>query len=379
MGRGGFTIRGDTGNDHEAEGQEDCNRREMTVPIVYANALGWRPLTAMIARTAAALYPDLRFRSVPYGVPRLLRPLLKDIYGLSFPRRLSLISSERITTGMFGRRLVGPDLPQKLILLAGSTVGLVRHLSPAGTALLVTDMTNALAARLYGARFSRYDIDLERRSLKRCAKVFAMSSVCADSLREDYGLDASRVELFLPPTIIPPARTVRNSTGLPTIGFVGTDFGRKGGFDLLEVYRESLAGRANLIIVSADAPSNVSLPGVKFLGRLPHDVIINEILPSLDVFCLPTRRDCSPLAITEAMAAGVPIVSTALFGIRDLVSDGVTGLLVQPGDKQGLRMAIERMIGDVAFRLRCGEAARHFAEETLAVEIAVPRLVEAIF
>ena len=78
------------------------------------------------------------------------------------------------------------------------------------------------------------------------------------------------------------------------------------------------------------------------------------------------------------MAAGVPIVSTSLFGIRDLVSDGVTGILIQPGDRAELRVAIERMIDDAEFRRRCGAAARRFAEQTFAVGPAVRRLVQAI-
>jgi glycosyltransferase involved in cell wall biosynthesis len=62
--------------------------------------------------------------------------------------------------------------------------------------------------------------------------------------------------------------------------------------------------------------------------------------------------------VREAMAWGRPVVATAVGGLTDAVEDGVTGLLVPPGDVAALRAAIERLLGDAELRARLGAAGR---------------------
>jgi glycosyltransferase involved in cell wall biosynthesis len=64
------------------------------------------------------------------------------------------------------------------------------------------------------------------------------------------------------------------------------------------------------------------------------------------------------VAVREAMAWGRPVVATAVGGLTDAVEDGVTGLLVPPGDVVALRAAIERLLGDPDLRARLGAAGR---------------------
>ena len=58
------------------------------------------------------------------------------------------------------------------------------------------------------------------------------------------------------------------------------------------------------------------------------------------------------------MAHGRPVVASAVGGLRDIVADGETGMLVRPGDIASLRSALERLLGDAELRRRMGEAAR---------------------
>ena len=77
-----------------------------------------------------------------------------------------------------------------------------------------------------------------------------------------------------------------------------------------------------------------------------------------DVFVLPTREDCFPLVILEAMAAGIPVVSTYEGGIPDEVDEGVTGLLCGSGDSLALADALQKLITDEDLRLQMGKMGR---------------------
>ena len=81
-----------------------------------------------------------------------------------------------------------------------------------------------------------------------------------------------------------------------------------------------------------------------------------EFITSLDVFVLPCQKDCNgdmdgiPVVLMEAMLSGVPVVSTEISGIPELVIDGVTGLLVKPGDEQALAIAVSKLMADVSLK-----------------------------
>jgi glycosyltransferase involved in cell wall biosynthesis len=77
-----------------------------------------------------------------------------------------------------------------------------------------------------------------------------------------------------------------------------------------------------------------------------------EALARIGLLVLPSEAEGFPLVLIEAMAAGVPIVATNAPGIRDVIEDGVNGLLVPIGDRDALSAAIERIVDDVALRAR---------------------------
>jgi colanic acid/amylovoran biosynthesis glycosyltransferase len=106
---------------------------------------------------------------------------------------------------------------------------------------------------------------------------------------------------------------------------------------------------------------------VRFAGALPHAQALAR-LRGASVFALPCRelasgdRDGLPVALVEAMAAGVPVVTTPVAGIPELVRDGATGLLVEPGDEAALAGAIARLLADGALRDRLAGAGRAATE-----------------
>ena len=91
-----------------------------------------------------------------------------------------------------------------------------------------------------------------------------------------------------------------------------------------------------------------------FHGFVPD---VRDRLADADLFVLSSRGDNAPVSILEAMAAGLPVVSTRVGGIPELVTEGETGLLVAPDDPAALAAAIDRLGGDVALRSRLGARA----------------------
>jgi glycosyltransferase involved in cell wall biosynthesis len=100
---------------------------------------------------------------------------------------------------------------------------------------------------------------------------------------------------------------------------------------------------------------------------------IAELIAELDLLVHPAEREGLGVAVLEAMAAGVPVVACRVGGVVDLIEDGVTGLLVRPGDELGLAAAIQRVLTDAALSTRLADRARRVAE----TEFSVARMVEA--
>ena len=107
---------------------------------------------------------------------------------------------------------------------------------------------------------------------------------------------------------------------------------------------------------------------VELLGSRPQDQVL-QLLDRSDVMVLPSvvtaagMMDGIPVALMEAMAAGVPVVSTALSGIPEIVVDGETGYLVEPGDAVALAGAMEKILREPESSARLGRAGRRRAEE----------------
>jgi len=95
---------------------------------------------------------------------------------------------------------------------------------------------------------------------------------------------------------------------------------------------------------------------VVFTGGV-SDAELRALYRSCDVFVYPTRGDTLPLVVLEAMASGLPVVSTTVGGIPFQVP-GDCGLLVEPDDARGVAGAVQQLLDDPARREAAGKAAR---------------------
>jgi len=88
----------------------------------------------------------------------------------------------------------------------------------------------------------------------------------------------------------------------------------------------------------------------------------------MDVFVLSSLREGLPLAVLEAMAAGVPVIATDVGGVKEVVTDGEDGLLVPVGDSQALAEAIARVLGDQDLRERLIANAKRKVEAYFSLD-----------
>jgi alpha-maltose-1-phosphate synthase len=165
--------------------------------------------------------------------------------------------------------------------------------------------------------------------------------------------------------------------GAPRIVFVGMSMERKGGWRLLDLWRRTLRDVSRLVLVTPErVPPTDGLEVHNDVRQA--DGKLEQILASADVFVMPGDVDTFGYAILEAMAASLPAVVPRLAAIPEVVDDGVTGLLVPPGDDDALTNALRRLVSDVSERTTMGLAARRRVLERFDSRITTDALVEIL-
>jgi colanic acid/amylovoran biosynthesis glycosyltransferase len=112
---------------------------------------------------------------------------------------------------------------------------------------------------------------------------------------------------------------------------------------------------------------------VVFAGSVNQDRI-GQFYRDADAFALASFAEGIPVVLMEAMAMGIPCVSTMITGIPELIRDGIDGLLVMPSDDRGLAEALERLIDDEALYRGLAESGRRRVAEKYDLEKNIERL-----
>jgi glycosyltransferase involved in cell wall biosynthesis len=107
-----------------------------------------------------------------------------------------------------------------------------------------------------------------------------------------------------------------------------------------------------------------------------HGTQVKARLEQADIFVLPSYLEGQPVAIIEAMAAGVPVVATSIGAVPDLIRDGIEGRVVEPGDVEQLAAALAELVENPALRTRMARAARRRAEEAHSLPHLSQRLAD---
>jgi glycosyltransferase involved in cell wall biosynthesis len=235
-----------------------------------------------------------------------------------------------------------------------------------------------------GGRLERIKREANRRAFHSAAALVTFCRWARDSLIADYGVPEEKITVIAPgvdlgawPRGASERRPPDADTRLPRLLFVGGDFERKGGALLLECFDRHFADRAELHLVTG-APITARRNVFAYAGLTPNSETLRRLYAEADVFVFPTLADCAPLVVPEAMAAALPVVTTRVGAIPEMVTDGEQGLLVAPGDGAGLRAAIERLLGDAPLRARMGAAGRGRVEAEYDAERNAGRLLDVL-
>ena len=111
------------------------------------------------------------------------------------------------------------------------------------------------------------------------------------------------------------------------------------------------------------------------IAYLPATELL-RLYQEADVFVLPTGADCFSIASIEAMATGLPVVTTRVGGIEDIVENERTGYLVPAGDGAALGAALDRLVDDPARRVEMGRRSRARAVAGFDARRSAERLIE---
>lgn len=347
-------------------------RREGPARLLFISGtfLGFKNYHRELVRYTAAR-DDIDVVHIEYRAPFWLKSIAKsfpvDTRGWDFHSLRFLLLSRRL----MNRWLFGPlDATRRFdavhIMTQGNALSLVDLKRRAPRLALATNIDGTSVqdwkelgfSRAARAPFTRR----ERRIFDACDLVVGRNRWCVGSVIEDFGLPASRT-IVARNSMRPTARSRQDAPerkpGEPVrLVFVGGAWARKGGPELLAMHQRSLAGRAELHVVCGRVTPDRSARNVVWHGAAGRERLLDELLPSMDVFVMPTRNDMHPWAILEAAAVGLPVVSTRLAAIPDIVRDGETGLLCERLDWEGFERAIARLVDDPALRWRMGVAAR---------------------
>jgi glycosyltransferase involved in cell wall biosynthesis len=225
------------------------------------------------------------------------------------------------------------------------------------------------------------------RCFRMAHHLVAWTNWAKEGLIKEYAVPDEKITV-IPPGVIsrewarPTPRVQQN--GPTKILFVGGDLQRKGGDLLIDAVRalwqqcrenEDEKTPIELHLVTRD-PIPVE-PGIFVYNNMqPNSAPLKALFHHCDIFCLPTYGDCLPMVLSEAGAAGLPLIATEVGGIGEIVRQSENGFRVPVGDVGALVTALRRLIEDPALRLAQGARATALVQKEFDAERNTMRLLE---
>ena len=355
------------------------------------------------AARLAPLPPDGRVRVLQFGPSLTVRGGITSVEKLICDYLPPYVSMRHVATmedgsaiakaSMFARAV--QELRRELESLDPTIVHI--HFASRGSTLrkvilaeMVARAGRPLILHAHGSEFDEFHRKLPaavrrnvNRSLQRANVFITLSTQWRDFYIEECELSPSQVVVLANPVRVPNevvARDGRKEVQFIHLGRLGE---RKGTYDLVNAFvglPEALRNKARLVLAG-----DGDIEGVRKLAEPAGDRITvhswidsaerDRLLAQSDVFALPSRAEGVPMALLEAMANGLPSITTPVGGIPDVFRDGADGTMVKPGDVEQIRAAMVHFITDDAARIVAGRLAREQARQ-YDVHVYARRLAE---
>jgi len=261
-------------------------------------------------------------------------------------------------------------------LFDGSQPGVPHFVYTDHTARMNRDYTGARES--FESRISERWIALERDIYRNATRVLVQTERAVRSVVDDYGVAPERVEcVFAGGHARRGVEASAERYRAKRILYVGTHWKRKGGPDLLRAFDRVRARHPDATLTLLGPTPDVRTPNVETPGVVSMEALALH-LAQASIFCVPTRREPLGYVFIEAAEHRLPIVTTRVGSLPDLVIDGESGLLVEVGDIDGLADALCGLLDDPERCRAFGERGFAHLADTYTWENVEVRLVAAL-
>lgn len=251
-----------------------------------------------------------------------------------------------------------------------------------------------------GSGVSKKDI-FHRYLYKRVNHIFAVSEYVKQKVLETCPVDKSAVSILYPALNLENYNSsqmdkagIRNEFGIDSntlvIGMAGRMSPGKGHEEFLHaavILKNEYCGKVKFMVVGSasygeekyekeifESASKLGIIDITMFTGYRND--IPKILSSFDIFVFPSHEESFGISLTEAMAAGLPVIASNNAGVKDIVVDNVTGLLVPPKNHAKLADAVKLLVESKNLREAYGKAGRKRAEEIFNAKDELNKLME---
>src|SRR5258706_3970433 len=246
------------------------------------------------------------------------------------------------------------------------------------------DTVGAYYGHIPGGPLESVKRRINRRALDHASAIVSWCQWAKDSLIRDYGVPDEKVTVIAPgvdlqqwPVHCGQDGAASSMNRLPRLLFVGGVFEGKGGGVMLDCFRRYLYQDCELHLVT-QTPVEPGHHLYVYNDVTPNSEMLLRLYEEADIFVFPTLADCAPLAVPEAMAASLPVITTRIGAIPEMVRDGEQGFLVAPGNVDELRVAIHRLMNSPQLRARLGNHGRATVEANYDAARNAQRLLDVL-
>lgn len=248
---------------------------------------------------------------------------------------------------------------------------------------IVFHLHGAAFKEFYGTETGKFGRWFIRNTVKRATRIVALSESWKQYLIRELQLPPVSIEVIHNPIPHIVNGHARSATKSPAVLFMGRIGIRKGAYDLADAsaivhselpeVRFRICGDGEVeklreYIDHLGMSGNVELPGWVSDKNMYYG--------GADIYVLPSYAEGLPMSVIEAMAHGLPVVTTRVGGLPDIVEDGVNGFLIEPGDVQRLAHYIVELARDPGLRLEMGTKNRILAMESFGRERIADRVLQ---
>jgi len=226
-----------------------------------------------------------------------------------------------------------------------------------------------------------------------CDRIICQSQLAADDLVKLFGIDEKRIDIVhnwidVSRFVADPRPRESASQDVVQIIFVGWLHEKKGVqflipaikllADLTQNFRLTVCGGGGLLESARDQCRALNIERfVDFRGWVKNEDI-HHLLNEADIFVLPSLAEGMPNSLLQAMACGLPVVTTRVSSIPAIVKNEVNGILIEPGSAEAICQGLKRLIDDPQLRRRMSETNRRQILENHDISTAWPRIASIL-